>query len=94
MAEPRIKAGVLLTAPGNGGADLSEFAASFPFFREPSFTEMTTPALVVVGDSDISAHLTVRGADWHADPYTRGTGPKSLLTIVGGGARARWSFRV
>jgi len=27
MAEPRIKAGVLLAAPGSGGADLSTFAA-------------------------------------------------------------------
>jgi hypothetical protein len=45
---------------------------------------MTTPTLVVVGDSDISPHLTVRGADWHADPYFLSTGPKCLLTLVGG----------
>jgi predicted dienelactone hydrolase len=84
MADPRIKAGVLLAPPGNGGADLSAFAAeNFAFFRHPSFADMTTPALVVVGDSDVSPHLTVRGADWHADPYFLSTGPKCLLTLFG-----------
>ncbi len=83
LAEPRIKAGVLLTPPGNGGADLNAFAAGFPFFRHPSFAEMTTPTLVVVGDQDVSPHLTVRGADWHADPYFLSTGPKCLLTLFG-----------
>lgn len=82
LIEPRIKAGVLLGAIGNGGADLSAFAnENFPFFRHPSFAEMTTPALVVVGDKDISPHLTVRGADWHADPYILSPSPKSLLTV-------------
>ena len=86
MAEPRIKAGVLLTPPGNGGADLSAYAAEhYPFFRHPSFAEMTTPALVVVGDNDTSPHLTVRGADWHADPYFLSAGPKCLLTLFGAG---------
>ncbi|MGB8455604.1 MAG: hypothetical protein WCD89_25205 [Anaerocolumna sp.] len=85
MAEPRIKAGVLLAPHGNGGADLSEHGSAYvPFFRHPSFTEMTTPTLVVVGDNDVSPHLTVRGADWHADPYWMSTGPKCLLTIFGG----------
>ncbi len=84
LAEPRIKAGVLLTPPGNGGADLGGFGAGIPFFRHPSFAEMTTPTLVVVGDNDVSPHLTVRGPDWHADPYFMSTGPKSLLTIFGG----------
>ncbi len=84
MIEPRIKAGVLLAAPGNGGADLSAYAAEhYSFFRNPSFAEMTTPALVVAGDKDVSPHLTVRGADWHADPYFLSTGPKCLLTLFG-----------
>ncbi|NOK63959.1 MAG: chlorophyllase [Chloroflexi bacterium AL-W] len=85
MAEPRIKAGVLLSAPGNGGADLSAFAAEhYSFFREPSFAEMTTPTLVVAGDQDIASHLTVRGADWFTDPYVLSEGSKCLLTIFGG----------
>ena len=86
MAEARIKAGVLLTPPGSGGADLSAWTVeNVPFFRYPSFAEMTTPALVVVGDNDISPHLTVRGADWHADPYFLSPGPKCLLTVFGAG---------
>ena len=85
LAEPRIKAGVLLTPPGNGGADLAGFALGIPFMQHPSFAEMTTPTLVVVGDNDVNPNLTVRGADWHADPYFLSTGPKCLLTIFGGG---------
>jgi len=85
LTEPRIKAGVLLTPPGNGGADLGGFAVNIPFFRHPSFAEMSTPTLVVVGENDLSPHLTVRGADWHADPYFMSRGPKCLLTITGGG---------
>lgn len=85
LAEPRIKAGVLMAGPGNGGADLSAYAfENYAFFRHPSYAEMTTQTLVVVGDSDVSPHLTVRGADWHADPYAFGCGPKSMLTLVGG----------
>jgi len=44
---------------------------------------MTTPALVVAGDKDASAHLTVLGPDWHTDPYFLSPGPKSLLTLFG-----------
>ena len=84
MADSRIKVGVLLAAPGRGGADLSAFAAEhYSFFLHTSFAEMTTPALVVAGDQDVSPHLTVRGADWHADPYFLSPGPKSLLTLFG-----------
>ena len=84
LADPRIKVGVLLAAPGNGGTDLSAYAAAhYTFFATSSFAPMATPALVVAGDKDVSPHLTVRGADWHADPYTLAPGPKSLLTLFG-----------
>jgi hypothetical protein len=82
LADPRIRAGVLLAAPGRGGDALSEFAAkNYSFFSTTDFSEMTTPALVVAGDKDHSPHLTVAGPDWHADPYVLSPGPKSLLTI-------------
>ncbi|CAA9247364.1 MAG: Uncharacterized protein SCO0503 [uncultured Arthrobacter sp.] len=43
LSDSRITAGVLLAAPGRGGADLTEFAAgNYPFLNQ-SFTEMTTP---------------------------------------------------
>ncbi|MFC4036695.1 alpha/beta hydrolase family protein [Streptomyces polygonati] len=82
LADPRIGAGVLLAAPGRGGDALSDFAArNYPVFRSPDFSAMTTPALVVAGDKDTSTHLTVRGPDWHTDPYVLSPGPKSLLTL-------------
>jgi predicted dienelactone hydrolase len=82
LAEPRIKAGVLLAAPGRGGDALTEFVIeNYSFFVTTDFSTMTTPALVVAGDKDTSTHLTVRGADWHTDPYFLAPGPKSLLTL-------------
>ena len=84
LAEPRIKAGVLLAAPGRGGDALSEFAAEhYSFFSTVDFSAMTTPALVVAGDKDASPHLTVLGPEWHTDPYFLSPGPKSLLTVFG-----------
>ncbi|WP_433199317.1 alpha/beta hydrolase family protein [Nocardia sp. CA-107356] len=82
LAEPRIKAGVLLAAPGRGGDALTESVAeNYPFFSTTDFSQMTTPTLVVAGDKDSSTHLTVRGPDWHTDPYFLAPGPKSLLTL-------------
>lgn len=84
MVDSRIKAGVLFSAPGNGGADLSTYAAeNYSFFLTTNFAHMATPALVVAGEKDVSPHLTVRGADWYTDPYFLSTGPKSLLTVSG-----------
>lgn len=81
LAEPRIKAGVLLAAPGRGDA-LTRFAAeNYAFFSTIDFSTMTAPALVVAGDKDDSPHLTVAGAGWHADPYFLSPGPKSLVTL-------------
>ncbi|RAL12607.1 alpha/beta hydrolase family protein [Aspergillus homomorphus CBS 101889] len=85
LFEPRIKVGILLTPIGNGGEDLNtKVFEMFPFLRHTSFAEMKTQALVAVGNIDESPHLTVRGADWHADAYVHSPGPKTLLTIVGG----------
>jgi len=84
LIEPRIRTGVLLAAPGNGGDDLSAFASEHYSALNPDFTHMTTQALVVCGDSDVNPHLTVRGADWHEDPYRIGPGADALLTLFGG----------
>ncbi|GJF23353.1 alpha/beta hydrolase family protein [Streptomyces sp. HO565] len=81
LSDPRVKAGVLLAAPGLGD-DLTPFAAEHLPFMRPSFDRMTTPALVVAGDHDQSA-LTTRGPDWFTDPYTHSPGNKSLLTLFG-----------
>lgn len=84
LSEPRIKAGVLLAAPGRGGDALTDFTRdNYSFFSTTDFSTMTTPALVVAGDHDTSAHLTVLGPQWHTDPYFLAPGPKSLLTLFG-----------
>jgi pimeloyl-ACP methyl ester carboxylesterase len=86
LIDSRIKAGVLLSAPGNGGADLSPSALKFfRSYLKPDFSSMVTPTLVVYGDQDVDVehHLTVRGPDWHADPYVLSGGPKCLLTLYG-----------
>jgi predicted dienelactone hydrolase len=82
LADPRISAGVLLAAPGRGGDALNEFVArTYPFLSTTNFATMATPTLVVAGDKDVSAHLTVAGADWHTDPYELSPGPKSLVVL-------------
>jgi predicted dienelactone hydrolase len=83
LSDPRVKAGVLFATAGRGGADLTPFAAeNFPWLRNPSFADMTTPALVVAGDHD-ELPLSVRGPDWTTDPYFLSPGGKSLLTLFG-----------
>ncbi|MFF3752485.1 alpha/beta hydrolase family protein [Streptomyces sp. NPDC002018] len=82
LSDSRVTAGVLLATAGQGGADLTPFAAERYPFMNPDFADMTTPALVIAGDRDDSP-LTVRGPDWLADPYFLSPGDKSLLTLFG-----------
>lgn len=82
LSDSRIRAGVLLATAGRGGNDLTPFAAEHFPFMNPSFAEMTTPALVVAGDQDDSP-LSVRGPEWLTDPYFLSPGSKSLLTVFG-----------
>jgi predicted dienelactone hydrolase len=84
MPDPRIKAGVLLAAPGNGGDSLSDHARTNYTTLNPDYSTLTTPTLVVVGDEDVNPHLTVRGAGWHVDPFTDAPGARALLTLIGG----------
>lgn len=82
LADPRITAGILFTAPGRGGDALTEWAAeNLPFLLTTDFSHMTTPALVVTGEKDDGSHLTDRGPDWFTDPYVLAPGPKSLVTL-------------
>ncbi|WP_459740239.1 alpha/beta hydrolase family protein [Streptomyces sp. E-15] len=82
LVEPRIKAGVLLAAPGRGGdAFNGPMAERWPIIGAVDFSTMAAPALVVAGDKDDSRHFTDMGPDWHADPYTLAPGPKTLFTL-------------
>lgn len=83
LSDPRVRAGVLLATAGSGGDDLTPFAAeNLPWLRDQDFSTMTAPALVVAGDKD-DLPLTTRGPEWTTDPYTFGSGRKSLLTLFG-----------
>lgn len=83
MADPRIKAGLLLASGGTGGDDLSDLGRQLTPYLDTDFTHMVTPALVVAGDRDDSP-LTVRGPAWFRDPYRLSPGTKALLTLPGG----------
>jgi predicted dienelactone hydrolase len=82
MADPRVRAAVLLSLPGTGGADLSPLAAEYFPFMSPDFAELKTPSLIVAGDHDQSP-LTVRGPDWFTDGYRLSPGATDLLTLFG-----------
>jgi pimeloyl-ACP methyl ester carboxylesterase len=86
LSDSRIKAGVLFATAGEGGANLTPFAAENFAYMNPSFAHMTTPTLVIVGDQDDTPRkhqLTVRGPDWMTEPYFLSPGSKSLLTLFG-----------
>lgn len=81
-ADRRVQAGVLLAATGIGGAGLHRFAQEHFPFMNPSFTELTTPTLVVAGDHDQSK-MSDRGPDWFTDAYAHSPGATDLLTLFG-----------
>lgn len=82
--DERISAGLLLTTPGRGGADLTpENRDRFPFF-DLDFGSLTTRTMVVCGSAD-NPRFTDRGPEWHADPYHLAPGGEALLTIKGAG---------
>lgn len=84
LRDHRIKAGVLLAAPGRGGSAINPVAARrWPIFSTTDFSTMTTPALVVAGDNDASEHLTVAGPSWFTDAHHLSPAPTTLLTLSG-----------
>ncbi|MGY2733832.1 alpha/beta hydrolase family protein [Sphingomonas sp. UYP23] len=80
--DSRIKAGVLLAAPGSG-KNLTEHAARTFLFMYPDFSTMTATTLIVVGDHDMG-RLSTRGTAWWRDAYDLSPSPKALFTAFGG----------
>lgn len=80
--DPRVKAGVLLAAPGSGASLTDQAARTFPFMY-PDFSTMTPPVLVIVGDRDIG-RLSTLGAGWWREVYDLSPSPKALFTAFGG----------
>lgn len=83
MADPRVKAALLLCLPGTGGTALTPLATEYFPFMNPDFTNLTTPSLVVAGDHDHSP-LSTRGPDWFVDGYRLSPGASDLLVLAGG----------
>jgi predicted dienelactone hydrolase len=80
LSDHRIKAGVLLGAPGLG-EDVTPFATEhWPILSTTRFDRMTTPALIVTGDNDTNPNFSQR-TDWRADAYHLSPGRKSLLWL-------------
>ena len=81
LSEPRIKAAVLFSPPGDG-KDMAPWAAEhYPELGANDFSRMTTPALVLTGDQDVNPRFSER-RDWRADAYRLSPAPKSLLTLT------------
>ncbi|MEV4641425.1 chlorophyllase [Actinoplanes sp. NPDC049548] len=80
LADARVKAGVLLAAPGGGDGLAAQVRESYPALGTTSFAAMTTPALVVVGDKDVNPAFSARW-QWRADAYAQSPAPKTLLTL-------------
>ncbi len=80
--DERVNVGILLAATGIGGAELHPFAKEHFPFMNPSFSELTTPTLVVAGDRDQS-QMSTRGPDWFTDAYVLSPGATDLLTLFG-----------
>lgn len=95
LAEPRIKAGVLLAAPGRGGDAVTEFVAeNYSFFSTMDFSKMATPTLVV---------MRRQGRLHPPDGSGPGLARRSVLPLPGPqvpahpvrrGARTRRGFRI
>ena len=84
LSEPRIRAAVMFSPPGDG-RDMAPWAAEhYPELGANDFGRMTTPALVLTGDQDVNPRFSER-RDWRADAYRLSPGPKSLLTLTDAG---------
>jgi dienelactone hydrolase len=82
LADDRIKVGVLMAPPGRG-EDLAAFASEhYPILGTTSFTTMTTPTLIIVGENDWHPAFSDR-KDWRSDAYFLSAGPTTRLTLFG-----------
>jgi dienelactone hydrolase len=83
LSDPRIKAGVVIAAPGIGDEHLSSRAAdNYPMLKFIDFSKMTGQALVIAGDKDLNVNFSDR-LSYRWDAYTYAPAPKTLLTFFG-----------
>ncbi|ALM87010.1 chlorophyllase [Bordetella sp. N] len=82
LADRRIRAVVMIGAPG-GDTDLGPAVQKvFPIARKVNFSEMKIPALIVAGDQDLNPMFSPR-VTWRADAYPLSPSPKCQLTLFG-----------
>jgi pimeloyl-ACP methyl ester carboxylesterase len=84
LSDPRIKAGVVIAAPGLGDEHLSAWARdNYPMLRHLNFDQMKGTALVIAGDRDLNLRFSDR-LSYRWDAYTHSpAGNKTLLTFFG-----------
>jgi hypothetical protein len=83
LSDPRIKAGVVIAAPGIGDEHLSSGAAdNYPSLKFIDFSKMTGQVLVIAGDKDLNVRFSDR-LSYRWDAYTYAPAPKTLLTFFG-----------
>lgn len=82
LSDPRIKAGVIIGAPGIADEHLSEWASGVPSLKYADFSNMTGTALVIAGDKDLNLRFSDR-LSYRWDAYTCSPpGNKTLLTFL------------
>ncbi|ABS03569.1 alpha/beta hydrolase family protein [Kineococcus radiotolerans] len=83
LSDPRIKAGVVIGAPG-AGHDLADWAReNYPILQHLDFSTMTGTGLVIAGDADLNPFFSER-ISYRSDAFTLSPGPgKTLLTFFG-----------
>ena len=84
LSDSRIKAGVILAAPGVADEYLADWLKqNYPVNLYTDFSTMTGAALVVAGDKDLNLNFSSR-LSYRSDAYTQSPGGnKTLLTVHG-----------
>ena len=83
LSDSRIKAGVVIAAPGIGDEHLSSGAAdNYPMLKFIDFSKMTGQALVIAGDKDLNVQI-LRPTQLPLGRLHRAPAPKTLLTFFG-----------
>lgn len=83
LSDARIKAGVIIAAPGVADERMSEWASAQPSLRYADFSDMTGTVLVIAGDKDVNLRFTDR-LSYRWDAYSLSPpGNKTLLTFFG-----------
>ncbi|MFE9890644.1 alpha/beta hydrolase family protein [Streptomyces scopuliridis] len=86
LSDPRLKAGVVIGAPGVADEHFGPWATErYPSLQYSDFATMTGTTLVVAGDEDLNPNFSSR-LSYRWDAYTHSPGGnKTLLMMLGAG---------